>query len=391
MGWMMEVLDTLRSVYAQSTAYAARRKADGQRIVGYFGDAVPVELIAATGALPLRITGFPAPSPDVLDDRLYALLPKGFWQVRQSSLEFLNHSFGRLVDGSYAMLDALVIPNTRKTLLNVATQLRAAAAADPALQMPHLIIIDRAATNVPSAHAYNHESVRQFRRDLEEWNGAALSDDAIQAAIERRQDNAKAMRAILDWRRHHPPGISGCDALAILGSAMMMEAAEHGAFIRHLLESGPSSRAPGLRVFVGGSPPDNDTLYRSIEAFGATVVGEDHDFGERWVDDAGDAVAADAMTFLADRWDAATGFVPVDRMGASLVDRVRASRADIVILNVYRNDETQIWDTPSQLQALEAAGIPVLHLAGQPHIISDFEGLRARIAEALSAVSRMAA
>jgi benzoyl-CoA reductase/2-hydroxyglutaryl-CoA dehydratase subunit BcrC/BadD/HgdB len=392
---MTEALEALRSVYAQPVAYAAARKASGQRVVGYFCDSLPVELIEAADLLPLRVTGYPAPSTEVLDKHLFALLPKGFWQVRQSSLEFLNHSFGRIIDGTYAMLDVLVIPNTRKPLLNMYGQLRAAQAAYPDLRLPHLIVLDRAATRVDSARAFNHESIAKFRTDLEAWMGAPIKDGAIKQAIAVRRETARNLRTVLSWRKTSPAGISGSDILAVIGSAMFMPSDTYGELIRRLVEQGPQSAHTkrNARVFIGGSPPDNALLYNLVENLGATIVGEDHCWGERYVDFA-DAADADSMTSLAQRWDcsAACGFrLPFKATTDNIVRRAKAACADAVILSVFRHDETQIWDTPGQITALQAAGLPVLHLAEQPHVLNDSSAASEKISSFLGGLLSNAA
>lgn len=388
-GCVIDALAALRRVYAQPTAYAAERKAHGVRVVGYFCDSLPIELIEAAGALPLRITGYPAPAPEVLEAKLFALLPKGFWQVRQSGLEFLNHSFGRLVDGTYSMLDALVIPNTRKPLLNMYGQLRAAQAAFPELRLPHLFVLDRAASRVDSARAFNEASVTKFRRDLETWLGVQLDDAKIRDAVETRNATAAHLRTLLAWRRTKPPGISGSDVLSVIGSAMFMGSRDYAELIARIVDAGPQPGSEGVRVFIGGSPPDNDRLYRLVESFGATIVGEDHCWGERYADFGPDVDEADVMGSLARRWDcsAACGFrLPFQATLDNIVRRAQAAHADAVILNVFRHDESQIWDTPGQVAALQAAGFPVLHLAEQPHVLPPSAALTEQIAAFLRSV-----
>ncbi len=383
----MEVLEELRGAYARRTEQAVRAHAAGQRVIGYFWDSLPVELIEAAGAFPLRVTGYPAPASQVLDEKLYALLPKGFWQVRQSSLDFLNNSFGRLVDGTYAMLDALVVPNVRKPLLNIATQLRVAGQYFPDLKLPRQFLLDRANAPTESAHAYNRAAVHEVRADLEAWLGESIADEAIRAAVKRRRDNAALLRTIIGWRRADRPGISGSDMLAVIGAGGFMSASEYGALLAKLVAAGPAEQRTGPRVFIGGSPPDNDQLYRLIERLGATVVGEDHCWGERCVDFHDDADNADPMALLARRWDHpnATGFrLPVGAVTADIVARAKACRADVAILNVFAGDEMQIWDTPAQAEALAAAGIPALRLMEQPHILADTAALERTIGEFLA-------
>jgi benzoyl-CoA reductase/2-hydroxyglutaryl-CoA dehydratase subunit BcrC/BadD/HgdB len=389
-GQIIDALDALRGVYSQPTAYAAACKAQGTRVVGYFCDSLPIELIEAAGLLPHRITGYPAPSREVLDNMLFAHLPKGFWQVRQSSLEFLNHSFGRLVDGTYSMLNALVIPNTRKPLLNMYGQLRAAKAAFPDLHLPHLFVLDRAATRAESARAFNRDSILKFRADLEAWLARPIEDTAIRDAVARRREIAKDLRELVSWRRLAQPGISGTDMLSVIGAAMFMKSADYGGLVRALVAHGPrhSANEATTRIFMGGSPPDNAQLYQMVESLGATIVGEDHCWGERYVDFTDD-VETNSMSLLARRWDcsAACGFrLPFKTTTENVVRRAQEAKAHAVILNVFRHDETQSWDTPGQVAALRGAGVPVLHLSEQPHVLHDRAALNEQIQHFLRTV-----
>jgi hypothetical protein len=57
---------------------------------------------------------------------------------------------------------------------------------------------------------------------------------------------------------------------------------------------------------------------------------------------------------------------------------------------VFAGDEMQIWDTPAQVEALEAAGVRVLRLMEQPHIIDRTDDLGRTIGDFLSDVGAVA-
>ena len=76
--------------------------------------------------------------------------------------------------------------------------------------------------------------------------------------------------------------LSGTEALAIFGSSKFMAWERHNALLKTFLAD--AAKLPvrkGKRLFVGGSPLDNAALYALIEASGATVVGENHYWGNR--------------------------------------------------------------------------------------------------------------
>lgn len=369
----MQALEEIRTVYRSPVACARSYRDRGTRVIGYFCDSLPIEIIDAAGFVAHRITGYPAPDPEVIERRLFALLAKSFWQVRQNSLEFINDSFGRIVDGTYDMLEAIVVPNTRKPLLNLYGQLQDAEADDASLNLPKRILLDRAATAAPTAAAFNRESVAGFRVDIERFAGRAITEDEIAHAIEKRREIRKLLQVVIGWRREQTPRLSGSDFLAVASLPMFLSADDTVALLRRLVQEGPGSPRSGKRVFIGGSPPDNDILYKLVEATGATVVGEDHCWGERCAD-AMEALTGDPVTFLANRWtrSAACAFrLPYKATLENVVARARSCAAEVAVLNVFRDDEMQVWDTPGQIDALRAAGIPVLHLSQQPHIISD--------------------
>lgn len=382
----MTALERAREVYDDPSGYVRHKKNEGARLIGYFADSLPLEYIDAAGGIAHRIRGYPAPDPMTLDKYLDALLSKAFWQVRQSNVEFINHSFGRIIEGAYSDLDAIIIPNTRKPLLNLYGQFLAAEDDDPSLDLPKRLILDRAATGSDSAVEFNRRAVEQINADIEVLSGAEISDEKLCEAAALRNANRLKLKELNQRRR--AGHMSGSDFLVMVGCYMFMSMPDFSELAGEVLEEPPGSAGQGAKVFLGGSPADHPMIYELIEAEGAQIVGEGHSWGERTsllnLD-----IDADIHAQLADRWtlSPASEFrLPFSASLTSTVDMAKASGADCVILNVHCGDEMQTWETPGQIEALKAAGIPVLHLSEQPHIPVDVPPISAAIRTFLSQV-----
>jgi len=385
---MPGVLADFEAAYSDPVAGARAWRSAGGRCVGYFCDNTPVELIAAAGFLPVRVTGDPDYDRAVEAEYILPYIPKLFASVRQAGLEFVGAMCVRLLSGVYDDLDFLVIPASRKPILNLYPQLLAAKAAFPDLRLPETHILDHAHAPFESARQFNRRSLLALKAKLEAWAGRPIGEAALDAAIRAGNEGRRLIRALNARRNSDPPTLSGAAFLAIVGSGMTMDRAAHNDRLRAFLAEPPGPPRPGLRVFLGGSPTDNPRLYEAIESHGATVVGEDHCWGERCADLPIDGAAGGTEGVIG-RWLTAPPCglrFPIEASPANCVARAKVARADCAILSVYSGDELQVWDTPQEVDALRAAGFPTLHLKDQPYRL-DRAAVGAEIGRFLRGVS----
>ncbi len=380
----MSAIDTLRQSYAERDRAAREWKARGGKVVGYFEDNVPDELIMAAGFLPYRLSGKPNVPTETLKKYLFPFWKKHSLAERQVKLGFINSMLDLLFRGEYDFVDYLVIPYSRKSILATWQQLRDAKEGYPELQLPETWILDRAMTPSFDSSIFNQQRIFDFRAQLEKWSGKPITDAAMSEAIETTNAQRAAIAELNALRAEKK--VSGAEALALTSAGKLMPTKAHTELLAAANKE-IAARAPrsGPSVFLAGSPQDNDQLYRVIEDAGASVVAENHYWG---------APAAyypvrtdmEPILAIADMYHAKPSSVvyPLQRAIDEIVERAQAARADAVIFSVYDNDNHEIWSVPDTIDALDAAGIPSLYLKQQPYLLSDSQAQRSAIDELVS-------
>ena len=367
----MTALDELQALYRQRDLAARAWKAGGGRVVGYVSDSMPEELVAAAGFLPYRLSGDPEAGFGTLAQYYYPLADKSLPGSRVMSLEFINSIMHLVFAGRYDFVDYLVIPYARKAVLALYTHFAAAKAAYPELKIPELYLLDRTITPYYASGLYNRQRIFEFKGQLESWSGHPLTDEKLTASISVGNENRRLLAAVAALRVEKR--ISGVEALQVYGVSRFMPKADHNRLVGAALDevrARPSRK--GNSLFVSGSPLDNTVLYELIEAAGATVTGESHDWGNRCFDlplnETLRPIEAVAERFHKSPADL---IFPLDAAIDDVRRRARAAQADGVVFHVYRHDDHELFDVPEKRRALEAEGLPTLYLQEQPYRIAD--------------------
>lgn len=377
----MSGIDKLKQCYANRDQAARAWKASGKKVVGYFEDNVPEELIIAAGFLPYRLSGKPNVPPDMLKKYVFPMWKKHSLAERQVKLGFINSMIDLIFRGEYDFLDYLVIPYSRKSILAIWQQLHDAKVVYPDVKLPETWILDRAMTPSFDSSVFNQQRIFDFRKKLEQWSGAAISDDAMASAIKSVNEQRAAI-ATLNQQRVDGK-IAGAEALALTSAGKLMQAKEHVALLNEAnAEIARRTAKSAKRIFLAGSPQDNDQLYCLIEESGGNVVAENHYWG---------APAAyypvrtdmDPISGIAHMYHAKPSSVvyPLQRAIDEVVERAVAAKADAVIFSLYDNDNHEIWSVPATIDALAVANIPSLYLSRQPYLLKDTSAQKAAIAE----------
>lgn len=344
------MLDTFQHIYAHRDVAARAWKAQGGQIVGVIGEGAPETMIAAAGFLAYRLSGDPDLPLANVRHYLHASFNKG-QSERPIRLAWVEAIIEKLLNGSFDFVDYLVIPYNRKEIAQVHTKLRDIARDWPQFRLPEAVLLDRAVLGDARAQAYNAARDNEFKAQLESWAGGSIGDAAIRAASDARDESRAEMAKVQQMRGVR---LSGSDALAIMGASRMMPRDAFNRALKDLLAS-DLPPAAGKRVFLGGSAPDSDMLYRCIENARGQVVGENHDWGQRMFEPEGVSM----VTF------------PLSRSVAACVARAKACQAEAVIHFVHADDSWQMWDVPDEQRALKAMGLPCLYLAQQPYRIDE--------------------
>jgi benzoyl-CoA reductase/2-hydroxyglutaryl-CoA dehydratase subunit BcrC/BadD/HgdB len=157
---------------------------------------------------------------------------------------------------------------------------------------------------------------------------------------------------------------------------------EHNRLLKEVLTG--ADKLPGrdgVRIFVSGTIIDNTQLYELIESCGAMVVSEDVSTGDRYSDDPIDT-SMELLDAITDRYHTKSHEGRMHQMGELvdyIVKGVQASKAQGVIFNYLRWDDSHAWNYPSQRDELKKMGVPSIAFEMQGYKIEGPEQLRTRI------------
>lgn len=363
-------LAPLRAASEDRTRAARIAAAAGRRVIGYTCETTPPELIFAAGFTPCRLSGRPGVLEAAQARYVYPNLTKGAsWSDVNTRASEADASLCSMVlEGHYAFLDRVVISNTRKSIARMEAYLIEARRAHPGLPVPPSYLLDRAQTPYTVSRAFNLGRLAAFRDALGQWSGNPVTDNAIAAAIIQQNRVRAVLRQVRALRSEAAPRLSGTEALHLYAASQVMPA---GRFLplaeRAIAAAAARPGRTGPRLFVGGSLHDHAGFYAAIEATGATIVADDHGWGDRLAQP-DVAPSPRPLAALADHYEALAPFIyPVEAATARTRDAALAAQPHGAIFHVLAGDEIKVWEVPDERAALQQAGLPVLHLKRQSY------------------------
>ncbi|GAA0240945.1 2-hydroxyacyl-CoA dehydratase family protein [Cryptosporangium japonicum] len=345
-------MTALDAAYADRYARARSWRGQGGTVVGYVGADVPVELVTAAGALPVRLSGRPGrPLGHALE-----YLGAG---VDAATLSL----FAGLLDEA-PPLDLLLVSHDSEASLQLFYALREIRRLGLEPHLPPVWLVDVLHLPHRSTAAYNLVRLRELRRRLERFVGAAIDDDALAAAAAAHDEVRAARRALAVLRGPGHRALTGVEALTLVGAGSALPVDEYLPLLRGALgELAGREPRPGVPLLLTGSAHDEPGVYRSLEDDGWLVVGEDHD----WGDGAGEPPPAPpTLDGLAEWYQSRT----VTEPPAAAVARTGAHH---VLSYVRTHDDAPLWD----FRAVAAAvPVPAVLLAAQEYGAVDVAAVR---------------
>jgi hypothetical protein len=239
-------------------------------------------------------------------------------------------------------------------------------------------MVDQVHLDRPSTVRYNQGQLSQLLDTLADWTGHEITDKSFATALAEHSAVRTALHTMRESRRLCATKGTGTTGLAALhcytiaacvpptDAARIITAAHNDRPRTNDRPGTAQSAVPALPVFLTGSAPIGDRLYRLIESAGAVIVGEDHDWGDPILSDrlperapaARDELLLElALSRLRGAPAAAT---------SSMAARAKATRAGIdasgarALLSIVRaHDEAPLWDWRHQSAT---AGVPAVQL-----------------------------
>ena len=381
----MQAFAKLQHANQQREAYARQWHDNGGKVVGYLCDNVPAELFQAAGMLPYRLSGNPNRSKAEINALLGSV-----HTTRLVGLEFIDAITASFIAGDLPFIDYLVVPHNRKNVQALGAILLSAKKQNPALKLPEFYYLDRTTARDYLTSGYNRAELMALVKQVEVWRGKPISQQEMRAALDTAASSRALLRDVNALRGASTPRISGVEALTVYGASHFMSADEFQAATRAFIDDA-QQRPPltATRLYLGGSPVDNTALYELIESQGAVIVAEDHCWGARCADIDVDA-DSDPFEALAQRFvtqPACSLLASIDDTTRAVAKRAERSGAQAAIFNVINGDKSQMWETPSQIEALKSLGMASLHLKRQPYRITDADALNAEVSAFLTRLS----
>ncbi|MCD8333028.1 MAG: 2-hydroxyacyl-CoA dehydratase family protein [Clostridiales bacterium] len=362
----------LKYIYEHREEEAAKWRRLGKKVVGELGSDVPDEILIGGGMLPIRVYAEPDKPLTETDRYLeYAFDP------------VVRAQFEKIVDGTYAsQIDALAVSNSTDVLIRTYLYLRELKRVEPQKAVPEVACIDWLFTRNYLYQTRNEGTIERFWKETEQWAGHAVTDEDIRKGAAICNENRQALRRMAELRHGSEVRINGSEALVIIGSAFFTDRETHTALVNQVTEdSGSWPVIRGPRIFVSGSNQEDTQLYDLIESAGAVIVGEDHDWGDRFYErDYNmdfDPVRAIVDRYMLREFSSKKAFVSQRVEALDCMADAVAAEGVIFYTNIY--EEAASWDYPSQKKSLESRGIKTLNCVKMQWPVSKNEQLEAKI------------
>jgi benzoyl-CoA reductase subunit C len=336
-------------------AAAWKQTHPGGKAVGCFPVYTPVELIDASGALPVGVIGG-GNGIEIAhaDSRFQSFV----CSVVKSTLELG-------LTGRLDALDAMVFHSICDPARNLASVFKRNF---PALQIEYLHLPQNMWSG--AAEDYLEAEYRRFLEALGALVGAAITDEAVGRSIRRYNRCRALVRSLYRVRRLHPERLSAAECYLLLRAGTLLPADEHADLLEQALlavDHRPTRARDRIRVVLEGSfceqPPLE--LIQRLEEAGCAIVDDDFLLGWRWFEHdvpvTGSPVRSLAHAYLDRSVYSGVKHDVREPKAAHLLDKVRRFEADAVVILSAKFCEPALFDYALYRKALDEAGIP--HLA----------------------------
>lgn len=265
----MGAIEKFQEVLATRHQYAEdwKKKHNGKAI-GWLCSYSPVEIMYASGMLPVRILG----SHEVQDVTDRYLFP--------TVCPFSRDALAQGLKGRYNYLDGITMARTCSHVQGT---------------------YDNWKNYIPTPFKYyiwqpNHlqspraiplmvQEYKGFIAALEKFLSKKITDKDLGKAIELYNTNRKLMKQVYEFRKQEVPPITGAECMEMVVASQLMDVAEHNKLLEDLLKELPTrklNRNSGVRLMMIGSEMDDIVFVKMMETLNCTVVIDEHCTGSRY-------------------------------------------------------------------------------------------------------------
>jgi benzoyl-CoA reductase/2-hydroxyglutaryl-CoA dehydratase subunit BcrC/BadD/HgdB len=323
---------------------------------------VPIELIYAAGAVPVRTCS-------------------GSHSMSQAGAEFLPAKSCSLVSATFGTIytDSIHVPSKPIAIINPTTcdQKKKLSEIPSGMDIPYYTLELPPTKDSEEAQMYWYSSVKKFSRDLEGITGKRITRNRLKAAILKVARAQQAFRQLHQIRKEHP-SIRGTDAILIANTFFYDDIdswTQHVDSLNHELAKG-LQQDPGIsdnnapRILLTGSPSifPNFKLPIMIEAMGGHIVADEFCSSNRLLYD---TVAVDEWNMydmipaLADRYLKACTcpcFTPNQDRDRKLLSYIKDFRVDGLVYQSFSGCQLYEMESNRIASLMEQENIPMLYI-----------------------------
>lgn len=363
-----KAFSTLKDAYENREQFI---KCSGKKAVWMLGADCPEEVIIAAGMLPVRVSG-------------------EYSAERVNADKFLELSFGpiwrgvfeKIANGKYDM-EYLVLSNSSDMIQKIFYYLREIKRSYDEVKVPELFYLDYQLTHRNyKAQVRNLDELNGFVETIEKWSGNKVTAEAVKAASELCNELKQAMREFQALRLEGR--VNGSEALVVYSGAQYVEKADAIKLVREITEEAKNwPVVDAVKVVYTGSTQETLAAYELMEESGINVIFEDNEFGARYFDKDVN-VQLDPFRAIVDRYTfrfANSERGSVKERTDLIVNAVIDNAADALLVFMNFNDESYIWDYPTQRDKLKELGKKSITFEKQLYPLNDTDSLKASFAE----------
>jgi len=351
---MSEVMSTVDSTKApmlpfenacaNRMSHAIQAKAAGQKVIGFVGNTVPVELILATGMMPCRLAPIEG---DLSASDQY---------VESFADPDVRQVFQMYRTGKLDMLDMLIIPRSSEAHHKLYLMLREANRVGLAHGKPPLFLYEILHTQRESSRFYGVQRTQELWQVLRQLSGESLAEVAsVNHAIRLKNTQRGLLRQLHQLRWQYK--ISSIDALQASVAVQFMTLVEGTRALEALVAQASPVKELGLNFLVRGVPNDQIKLHAALAQLNVNVLAEDDDWGAR----AGlFPIVEDDFNPIEKVFEHYWRDVPCGRKfpvdDSWFLDQVQKSEVDGVVFYLPEPEDVYGWSYPADLKVCRQHG-----------------------------------
>jgi benzoyl-CoA reductase/2-hydroxyglutaryl-CoA dehydratase subunit BcrC/BadD/HgdB len=346
----MTALKELATMAAKADVAAKAYSQQGRKIIGYLSNIIPLELIDASGAIPLHLHGDVDEEPTIANE----FMERAFDPITRSV-------FDRILKGYYNFLDLIVLPRCNDAQQRLYYYLCEIKRKYPQYKIPPVTLLNLLHTPWSSSARHNLKQINALKKRLEEVTGKVTDEEQLRNSIQRYNGSRQLLERFNELRGQAIAEINSETANYVYTLARSLGVEQFNTLMETVLaeleSSQPATEKKKVRLVLAGNGLDHSQLHQLVDQLDAVVVGDYHSFGNHFLVGTIDTQQEPLMA-VSEHYHRHTlssrSFSPDPQR---LIDFCRQQRADGIVFYFLQGEEALTWQVPVQIDRAKAAGL----------------------------------